>query len=47
MPTGHAIRLKSYKLDKNGKPIKSQKGKSVSQRIAERKRPKVTYKRGK
>lgn len=40
-------KIKGFRLDKNGKLVKSQKGKSVSRRIAERNRPKVTYKRGK
>lgn len=36
---GHKIHLKGFKI-KNGKPVKSTKGKSVSQKIAERKKPK-------
>lgn len=48
MPTGRIVHLKGFKLDKKtGNPVKSQKGKSVSQRIAERKKPKVSFKPGK
>lgn len=32
---------------KNGKPVRSKRRKSVSQKIAERKNPKRKYKRGK
>lgn len=39
--TGHMIRIKGYKLDKSGKPIRTPKGKSVSQKIAERKSKKI------
>ena len=47
MPTGHQTHLKGFKIDKKtGKPVKSRKGKSVSQRIAERKKPKSKFKRG-
>jgi len=42
---GRKIHLKGFKI-KNGKPVKSTKGKSVSQRIAERKRPKIKFTRG-
>lgn len=38
--TGQRIKLKAYKLDKSGKLQRSTKGKSVSQKIAERKNPK-------
>lgn len=41
MSTGRKIHLKGFKIDKTGKPLKSSTGKSVSQRIAERKRPKM------
>lgn len=48
MPTGRIVNLKGYKIDKKtGKPVKSEKGKSVSQRIAERKKPKTRFNRGK
>ena len=44
---GHKIHLPGFKLDKKtGKPVKSSKGKSVSQRIAERKKPKSKFIRG-
>ena len=47
MPTGHQTHLKGFRIDKKtGKPVKSSKGKSVSQRIAERKKPKSKFKRG-
>lgn len=37
--SGHKIHLKNYRIDKKtGKPVKSTKGKSVSQRIAEKKK---------
>lgn len=46
--SGHKIHLKNYMIDKKtGKPVKSTKGKSVSQRIAEKKKPKTKFKRGK
>lgn len=46
--SGHKIHLKNYRIDKKtGKPVKSTKGKSVSQRIAEKKKPKTKFKRGK
>lgn len=41
MSTGHTIHLKNFRLDRHGKPIRSTRGRSVSQRIAEQKRPKV------
>lgn len=48
MPTGRIVTLKGYKIDtKTGRPVKSEKGKSVSQRIAEKKKPKTKFKRGK
>ncbi len=44
MPTGRIVSIKGYRIDKKtGKPVKSSKGKSVSQRIAEAKKPKTTY----
>lgn len=48
MPTGRIVNLKGYRIDKKtGQPVKSQKGKSVSARIADRKKPKTKFKRGK
>lgn len=48
MPTGRIVSLKGYRIDqKTGKPVKSEKGKSVSARIADRKKPKTRFKRGK
>lgn len=40
------IRLPGFDL-KDGKPVRSKRRKSVSQKIAERKNPKRKYKRGK
>lgn len=48
MSTGRIVNLKGYRIDKKtGKPVKSEKGKSVSARIADRKKPKVKFTRGK
>ena len=44
--SGRKIQIKNFKLDKNGKPVRSQRKKSVSQRIAEKKKPKTKFKRG-
>lgn len=48
MPTGRIVHLAGFRIDKKtGKPVKSQRGKSVSARIAEKKKPKTKFKRGK
>ncbi len=48
MPTGRIVHLNGYRIDKKtGKPVKTTKGKSVTQRIAEKKKPKTKFKRGK
>jgi len=41
------ITLPGFKLDKNGKPVRSGKGKSVSQKIKDRKSKRVRVARGK
>lgn len=47
MPTGRIVNLNGFRIDKKtGKPVRSTKGKSVSQRIAEAKKPKTKFKRG-
>ena len=43
--TGQRINLKGFKLDKSGKLQRTTKGKSVSQKIAEKKNPKRKYTR--
>lgn len=46
--SGQKIHLKGYRIDKKtGKPVKNEARKSVSQRIAEKKKPKTKFKRGK
>lgn len=44
MSTGRIVHLKGFRIDKKtGKPVKNTSKQSVSQRIAERKKPKTTY----
>lgn len=48
MPTGRIVHLAGFRIDKRtGQLVKSQRGKSVSARIAEKKKPKTKFKRGK
>jgi len=46
MSTGRKIKIPGYTFDKNGKLKRFPKGLSVSTKIARRKKPKVSYKRG-
>lgn len=41
--TGHRTKLEGYKIDKSGKLQRSTKGKSISRRIAEKKKPKQRW----
>lgn len=48
MPTGRTVHLKGFKLDKKtGKPVRDKSKQPVSARIAEKRKPKTTLKRGK
>lgn len=47
MPTGRTVHLKGFRLDKKtGKPVRDKTKQSVSQRIAEKKKPKTKFQRG-
>lgn len=41
------IAIPGFTLNKDGKPVRSKRKKSASQHIAERKKPKQKWKRGK
>lgn len=45
MSTGFKIQLSGYRTDKTGKLVKSERKTSVSQKIAKRKKPKLTYRK--
>lgn len=46
MPTGRQIKLKGFKIGREGKPIRDKSKQPVSARLAEKHKPKVKYLRG-